>query len=169
MLLNLVLGGKFTSRINLNRRERHGYTYGANSFLVARRGPGLSYVRTAVSSEKRRGGGGGDPFRDRAAGERADREKELREAQDYLIGVFPSTVQTSHDVMQRLEALFLHDLPDHHFEYFPERLGDFTAAELLAVAQRQLRPDKLVVSVVGAAAEVLPQLEKLGKVTVHAA
>lgn len=169
MLLNLVLGGKFTSRINLNLRERHGYTYGANSFLVARRGPGPFYVRTAVSSENAGAAVAEILFEIGRLVNEPIGEKELREAQDYLIGVFPSTVQTSHDVMARLEALFLHDLPDHHFEYFPERLGDFTAAELLAVAQRQFRPDRQVVSVVGAAEMVLPQLEKLGKVNVHAA
>lgn len=169
MLLNLVLGGKFTSRINLNLRERHGFTYGANSFMIQRRGPGPFLVRTAVSSENAGAAVSEILFEVGRIASEPIEEKELREAQDYLIGVFPSTVQTSHDVMQRLEALFLHELPDHHFQNFPERLGDFTAADLLAVAQRHLRPDRMVVSVVGAAEVVLPQLEKLGKVTVHSA
>lgn len=169
MLLNLVLGGKFTSRINLNLRERHGYTYGANSFMVQRRGPGPFVVRTAVSSENAGAAVKEILFEVGRICSEPIGEKELREAQDYLIGVFPSTVQTSHDVMQRLEALFLHELPDHHFQVFPERLGDFTPAELLAAGQRHLRPDRLVVSVAGAADIVLPQLEKLGPVTVHAA
>lgn len=169
MLLNVVLGGKFTSRINLNLRERHGYTYGANSFMVQRRGPGPFHVRTAVSSEN-----AGAAVREilfevgRIASEAID-EKELRDAQDYLIGVFPSTVQTSHDVLARLEGIFLYELPDHHYQIYPERLGQFTAEELLAVARRHIRPEKMVVSVVGAAEVVLPQLEKLGPVTVHSA
>jgi zinc protease len=169
LLLNLVLGGKFTSRINLNLRERHGYTYGANSMLVQRRGPAPFLVRTAVSSEN-----AGAAVREilfeigRISSEKIE-EKELRDAQDYLIGVFPSTVQTSHDILGRLEMIFLYELPDHHYQIYPERLGEYTAEELLAVARRHFRPDKLVVSVVGAAEVLLPQLEKLGPVTVHSA
>lgn len=169
MLLNLVLGGKFTSRINLNLRERHGFTYGANSFMVQRRGPGPFLVRTAVSSENAGAAVEQILFEIGRICSEPIEEKELREAQDYLIGVFPSTVQTSHDVLQRLEALFLHELPDHHFQYFPEMMGDLTAAELLAAAQRRLHPGRMVVAVVGAADVVLPQLEKLGPVTVHSA
>lgn len=169
MLLNLILGGKFTSRINLNLRERHGFTYGANSFLVARRGPGPFYVRTAVSSENAGAAVAEILFEIGRLCREPIGEKELRESQDYLIGVFPSTVQTSHDVMERMEALFLHGLPDDHFESYPERLGDYGSAELLEVAQRYFRPDQLVVSVVGAAEVVLPQLEKLGPVKVHPA
>ena len=169
MLLNLVLGGKFTSRINLNLRERHGFTYGANTFMVQRRGPGPFYCRTAVSSENA-GAAVAEILSElgRICSEEIT-ATELREAQDYLIGVFPSTVQTSHDVMERLEALFLHGLPDSHFERYPERLSDYTAADLLAAAQRHLHPDRLVVAVVGSAEVVLPQLEKIGNVTVHAA
>ncbi len=48
IVLNTLLGGKFTSRINLNLRERHGYTYGASSRFVGPAGAGAF-----------RGGGGG--------------------------------------------------------------------------------------------------------------
>ena len=49
--MNAVLGGLFGSRINLNLREAHGYTYGASSFYDWRRGPGPFVVSTAVQSE----------------------------------------------------------------------------------------------------------------------
>lgn len=169
MVLNLVLGGKFTSRINLNLRERNGFTYGANSVVVQRRGPGPFYVRTAVSSENAGAALSEILFEiDRIRREPIG-EAELRFGQDYLIGVFPSTVQTSHDVLQRLEALFLHGLPDDHFTRYPELLGDYGPDELLRVAQKYLEPTRMVAAVVGSADELLPQLEKIGKVTVHAA
>lgn len=169
MLLNLVLGGKFTSRINLNLRERHGYTYGANSVMVQRRGPGPFYVRTAVSSENVGAAVSEILFEIRRLCSEKIEEQELRSSQDYLIGVFPSLVQTTHDVLQRLEALFIHGLPDDHFERYPELLGDFSASYLLEVAQRHLRPEQLVISVVGSAEELRPQLEKIAPVVVHAA
>lgn len=169
MVLNLILGGKFTSRINLNLRERHGFTYGANSVVVQRRGPGPFYVRTAVSSENAGAALSEILFEiDRIRREPIP-EAELRFGQDYLIGVFPSTVQTSHDVLQRMEALFLHALPDDHFTRYPELLGDYGPDELLRVADQYLDPTRMVAAVVGSADELLPQLEKVGKVTVHAA
>lgn len=169
IVANLVLGGKFTSRINLNLRERHGFTYGANSVVVQRRGPGPFYVRTAVSSENAGAALSEILFEiDRIRREPIP-ETELRFGQDYLIGVFPSTVQTSHDVLQRLEALFLHAFPDDHFTRFPELLGDYGPDELLRVADKYLDPATMVAAVVGSADELLPQLEKVGKVTVHAA
>lgn len=169
MVLNLILGGKFTSRINLNLRERHGFTYGANSVVVQRRGPGPFYVRTAVSSENAGAALSEILFEiDRIRREPIP-EAELRFGQDYLIGVFPSTVQTSHDVLQRMEALFLHALPDDHFTRYPELLGDYGPDDLLRVADQYLDPTRMVAAVVGSADELLPQLEKVGKVTVHAA
>src|SRR2546423_3420539 len=51
LVMNAVLGGLFGSRINLNLREVHGYTYGASSFYDWRRGPGPFVVSTAVQSE----------------------------------------------------------------------------------------------------------------------
>src|SRR5204862_2258933 len=50
-LMNQVLGGLFTSRINLNLRERHGYTYGARSAIGERRGPGPFYVAASVRTD----------------------------------------------------------------------------------------------------------------------
>ena len=50
-VLNMILGGKFTSRINLNLRERHGYTYGATSRFVGRLGPGPFLIEAAVATE----------------------------------------------------------------------------------------------------------------------
>ena len=51
LVMNAVLGGLFGSRINLNLREVHGYTYGASSYYDWRRGPGPFVVSTAVQSE----------------------------------------------------------------------------------------------------------------------
>ena len=51
LVMNAVLGGLFGSRINLNLREVHGYTYGASSYYDWRRGAGPFVVSTAVQSE----------------------------------------------------------------------------------------------------------------------
>ena len=49
--MNAVLGGLFSSRINLNLREANGYTYGASSYYDWRRHAGPFVISTAVQSE----------------------------------------------------------------------------------------------------------------------
>ena len=50
-VMNTGLGGLFSSRINLNLRERHGYTYGSRSVFAYRRGPGPFFVGTSVRAD----------------------------------------------------------------------------------------------------------------------
>src|SRR5205814_1905112 len=89
VVMNAVLGGLFSSRINLNLRERHGYTYGAFSHLEWRRQAGPFVVSTAVQSEVTA------PAAREAVGEiekiRQERisTDELSLATSYLDGVFP--------------------------------------------------------------------------------
>ena len=94
--MNAVLGGLFSSRINLNLREVHGYTYGAFSGFDWRRGSGS--VRRVDGGEERRHGRGG--ARDSAARSIASAptpisEDELSLATSYLDGVFPIRYETT--------------------------------------------------------------------------
>lgn len=158
-LLNSIFGGKFTSRINLNLRERHGFTYGAHSRWSARRGPGPFVVATAVASEN-----AGAAVREilheieRLRDAPVD-EEELRDARNYLLGVFPYTVQTLEGLASRLEELALFSLPDDYFRRYPEILAGIDRDRLLAVARAHLRPAELAVVAVGPADVLGPQLE----------
>lgn len=166
-VVTTLLGGKFTSRINLNLRERHGYTYGASCALGGRLGPAPLTVSAAVGNpvagaairevlgELRR-------IRDEPVG-----EAELDETRDYLIGVFPYTLQTVSGLAGRLETLAVYGLPDDYYAGYAERLRAIGPAQVAEAARRHLRPDDLAVVVVGPAAELAPQLEGLGELTLH--
>ena len=167
--VNGILGGKFTSRINLNLRERHGYTYGASSRFAGRQGPGPFVVRTAV----------GTPVAGAAAREvvgelerireaEVDRE-ELDDAKSYLIGTFPYTLQTVSGVADRLETIAIHDLRADYYEVFPRAVAEIDRAAVLAAARRHLRPAELAIVAVGPADELEPQLRGLGEVRVETA
>jgi len=157
-VLNAILGGKFTSRINLNLRERHGYTYGAHSSFAARRGPGPFLVRTAVATEV-----AGAAVREvlgelRRITEEAVTTQELDDAKSFLIGTFPYTLQTVSGLLDRLETLALHDLPADYYDRLPEALQAVTAEDVLHAARTHLRPRDLVVVAVGPEAELRRQL-----------
>lgn len=166
-VLNMVLGGKFTSRINLNLRERHSYTYGANSRFSGRLGPGPFVVDTAVATEST-----GAATREVLGELRRIREElvephELEETLSYMIGVYPYTVQTAGEVAKRLEILSVYGLPDDYYDTYVERLAAVTREDLLNGAREHLHPDRIAVVAVGPADLLVPQLEGIGEVTVH--
>ena len=164
--LNALLGGKFTSRINLNLRERHAYTYGASSRFSARMGPGPFTVNAAVATESTGAAAREVLFELRRIREALVEPEELEETRSYLIGVFPYTVQTIGDLAKRLETLAVFDLPDDYYTRHLERTASITREEILDVARRHLAPEQVAVVAVGPAEELEPQLAELGPVTV---
>jgi zinc protease len=161
-VLNAILGGKFTSRINLNLRERHGYTYGAQTSFTGRRGPGPFLVHTAVAT----------PVAAAAAREvLGELERivaepvevaELEDAQSYIVGTFPYTLQTVSGVVDRLENLALYGLPDDYYDTLPRLVQAMTVEDVQRAAREHLHPHDLVVVAVGPAAELEPAFAELG-------
>jgi zinc protease len=171
VVMNAVLGGLFSSRINLNLRERHAYTYGAHSSFDWRRGPGPFVVGTAVKTEVTDAAireilGEIDRMRETVI--RAD---ELDLATSYLAGVFPIRYETTHAVAAALALSTVYGLPDDHFDTYRQRIGAVTQDEVLRVARAHLRPDALQILAVGNADAIADPLRKLsrGPVTITTA
>ncbi len=164
LVLNTLLGGKFTSRINLNLRERHGYTYGATSRLGGRLGPGPFSVAAAVATESTGAAVREVLFElDRIRTEQVS-EDEMEETRRYIAGVFPYSSQTLGDVAKRLEVLAIYGLPDDYYDQYLTRLATVDRAELLTLAYRHIRPEQLAIIAVGPADQLEPQLAALGPV-----
>jgi len=169
LVMNAVLGGLFGSRINLNLREAHGYTYGASSFYDWRRGPGPFVVSTAVQSEVT------TPAlreilleieRIRAA---KIAEDELSLARDYLDGVFPIRYETTSAIASALATLVIYALPPDYYDTYRTNIRGVTVDEVLRAARAHLHPDDLQTVVVGDAqviGESLAQLD-LGDIQIH--
>jgi zinc protease len=149
MVMNAVLGGLFSSRINLNLREAHGYTYGAFSGFEWRRGTGPFVVSTAVKSDVTAAAvqeilGEIDRMRREEIG-----EEELTLATSYLDGVFPIRYETTSAIAAALANLVIHELPDDYYDRYRERVRAVTTQGVLRAAQAHLHPDQLRVVVVG--------------------
>jgi zinc protease len=161
-VMNALLGGVFNSRINLNLRERHGYTYGARSSFAFRRQAGPFVVSAPVRNEVTRESVSevlGELRRIRTG----DVEKhELEDTKSYLIGVFPATVQTASDVAGRLVDMELYGLPEDYFDRYRERIAAITPDDITRVANKYIDPEKLLIVVVGSAKQVREPLGSLG-------
>jgi zinc protease len=161
-VMNAVLGGLFSSRINLNLREAHGYTYGASSGYDWRRAAGPFVVSTAVRSD----------VTDAAAREvlhEIDRmraepiaEEELSLATSYLDGVFPIRYETTAAIATALANLVLYRLPDDYYDSYRGNIRGVTRDDVLAAARAHLHPDRLQIVAVGDADAIREPLATLG-------
>jgi zinc protease len=161
-VMNALLGGVFNSRINLNLREKHGYTYGARSAFGFRRQPGPFVVSAPVRNEVTRESVN-EVLNELRRIRTGDVEaRELDDTKSYLMGVFPATVQSASDVASRLVDMELYDLPDDYFDHYRENIGAIGKAEVERVAQKYIDPDRALIVIVGNASQVREPLAGLG-------
>jgi len=162
LVMNTILGGAFTSRLNMSLRERHGFTYGAHSSFAFRRRPGPFVVQAAVATEVT-ARAVEEALKEMAA-LRADgaTEQEVAAARDYLRGILPLQLQTTDQLASRLADLVIFDLPDDYFQHYREEIARVEPADVHRVARDHLRLDRLAIVVVGDADRVAPALESLG-------
>ncbi len=148
-VMNAVLGGLFSSRINLNLRERHGYTYGAFSGFDWRRSAGPWAVSTAVKTETC-----GASVREVLAEIERIRSVEIDQgeldlASNYLVGVFPLRFETTSAVASALASQAELELPDDYFDTYRDRIAAVTASDVRRVAADHLHPDQLQIIAAG--------------------
>jgi zinc protease len=160
-VMNAVLGGLFSSRINLNLREAHGYTYGASSAFDWRREAGPFVIGTAVASDVT-AAAIQETLKeiDRMRSEPVS-ESELSLATSYLEGVFPIRYETTAAIAAALATLTIYGLPSDWYDGYRARIGAVTADDVLAAARAHVRPDSLQIVIVGDAGAVREPLEAL--------
>ena len=161
-VLNSVLGGKFTSRLMLSLRERLGLTYSVRSSFARRLDRGPFTIAAAVETA-----GAGEAVRESLIELERMRDEEisdseLADAQNFILGVFPYTVQTIAGVAHRLREIAVHGLGDDHWDRYPEMIRDVTVGDVRRVAGEHLRPSEIVVVAVGPAEQLTTQLEPFG-------
>ncbi len=165
MVMNAVLGGLFSSRINLNLRERNGYTYGAFSSFDWRRAAGPFVVSTAVGSDVTAAAAREVLVEIDRIREEAVSDDELALATSYLAGVFPIRYETTGAIARALASMRIYGLPEDYFDTYRERVLELTPADVLRAAQAHLHPDALQLLVVGNPDIVRGPLEEMGFAT----
>jgi predicted Zn-dependent peptidase len=147
-VLNTVLGGSFTSRLNQNLREEHGYAYGARSQFEMRRAPGPFSASAGVQTDKT-AESLTEFFNELEAIGMPIEAEELAKAKNYLALGFPGDFETLEELAARLEELVIYDLPAGYYADYTAKLAAVTAADVRRAAAAHITPDKLAVVVVG--------------------
>ncbi len=161
-VMNTILGGSFSSRLNQNLRESRGYTYGAQSFYQYHPIPGpflaFASVRTEVTDssliqfflELNR-------IRDTAV-----TAVELERARNYIALGYPGQFETTGQMAQKLEEMLTFGLPATTFRDYVRGVSQVTAADVQRVARQYLDPARVDVVVVGDVSKVRAGIEALG-------
>jgi zinc protease len=160
-VMNTMLGGLFSSRINMNLREEHGYTYGAFSFYWFNRGVGPfiagAQVRqdvTAPATEqlfKELDGIHSKPLTDR----------ELQIAKDSIIRSLPGSFESARSVNGQLQEIWVYGLPLDYFAKFPAEVEAVTSADAQRAAEKYVHPENVLVIAVGDKGKIEPGLKDL--------
>jgi zinc protease len=161
-VVNTVLGGAFTSRLNLNLRERNGFTYGVRSRFSLRSRPGAFHVQTAVGTEVTAPAVREIVVELEGLVRDGPSTEEVEAARDYIAGTFPLQIETAGQVASRITELVVYDLAEDYHDTYRDRIRAVDAPEAHRAAARHVRPAEAQVVVVGDASSVAPSLEALG-------
>ena len=162
IVMNTLLGGQFTSRVNMNLREEKGYTYGARTSFDFRRGAGPfaanAGVQTAVTKESVA------EFMKELRGVRGERPvtpAELEFSKQAIIRGFPRGFETPDQIAGRLAAVVIYNLPDSYFNDYIANVRAVTLEDVTRVANKYLDPSKMAILVVGDRKVIEPTLRSL--------
>ncbi len=158
---NLVFGGVFTSRLNLNLRERNGYTYGIRSGFSFRTRPGPFEISTSVGNEQT-----APAVREILAelsqfSQDGPTDEEVAAARDFAAGIFGLQLETSSQIASRVTQLVVFGLPEDYFHTYRDHVRGVTTEEAAAAARRHMRPGQAQIVVVGDADQVAGPIEAL--------
>jgi zinc protease len=162
LVMNMILGGQFVSRINMNLREEKGFTYGARTSFEFRKGPGPFVFQASVQSDVT-----ADAVKealseiDGIRGKRLVTAAELELGRAALTRGYPRNFETSEQLGRAAVQLALYDLPDNYFTTFVPKVLSVSEADVTRVAQNHIDPTRLLTVIVGDRERVSPTLAEL--------
>ncbi len=161
VVMNAILGGMFSSRINLNLREAHAYTYGASSSFQMRHGPGQFSAGGNIVADKT-APAVVELFKElRSMRENPVSDEELANAKQNIEAAMPGRFETVTEVTGALADLVVYDLPLDEYATRPARIEKVSAEDVAKAAKAHLHPDRIKVVIVGDRASIGPSLETL--------
>ncbi len=162
-LLNYILGGQFSARLNMNLRQDKGYSYGYMSSIDWLTGPSALTAGGSVQTEVTK----------ESVAETIKEFEEIRSARpvtqeefdDAINGILrglPNQFETHGQVLNQLVRLVAFDLPDDYFSTYSEEVGKLTLADIHRVAEEHIKAGALKIVVAGDAERVEAEMQELG-------
>jgi zinc protease len=161
-VMNYVLGGSFASRINMNLREVHGYTYGAQSAYQSFREGGEflagGLVRTDITGPAAKE----LMYEIKRFPTTPPTDAELTAAKDARVQSLPGLFETDGAIAGSMGSIFLYNRPLDYYAALPAKYRAVTAADVARVATEDIHPDHLVIVAAGDRAKIEQGLKDAG-------
>jgi zinc protease len=161
-VMNYTLGGAFASRINMNLREQHGYTYGASSgFRMYRSGGPFvagGLVRTDVTGPSAQQ----LMIEIKNFPEHPSTDAELTQAKDASVQSLPGQFETTEAIAGSMGNIFVYNRPLDYYATLPAKYRAVTAADVARVAKEDIHPGELIIVAAGDRKKIEPQLKEAG-------
>jgi hypothetical protein len=167
LALSNVLGGAFKARINMNLRERHGWTYGAFTSFTPRAEVGTFAITSSVRTNATESAVAEAVREYRRMASEPVPAAELQSTVQNIVGSFPNTVQTVQGLTGRMEILLTYRLPLNFWSSYRERVAAVTAAELAQVGRQKLSANALTIVVAGDLSKIEAPIRALNLGTVE--
>jgi zinc protease len=166
LVMNRIVGGGGTARLQRNLREDKGYTYGAGSGFS-----GLKYRGTWAATSSVRTEVTADALREFMNEFKSIRDQkvtdfDLENAKRGLTGSFALSLEQPQLLLSNIVTQKLYDLPADYWDTYPQRVAAVTAEDVQRVARKYVDTDRLQVVAVGDASKVRAALAQYGAVEV---
>jgi zinc protease len=158
-VMNYVLGGSFASRINMNLREVHGYTYGANSYYQNYRAGGPFIAGGLVKTDVTGPAATQLMYEIKRFPTTPPTEAELNEAKIARVQSLPGQFETTGAIAASMGSIFLYDRPLDYYATLPAKYEAVTAADVERVAKEDVHPDQLIIVAAGDRTKIEPQMK----------
>ncbi|MDE1154634.1 MAG: pitrilysin family protein [Acidobacteriaceae bacterium] len=159
-IMNYTLGGAFGSRINMNLREQHGYTYGAQSEYINYARGGMFFAGGLIRTDAT-----GDAAKEllgeiKSFPTHPPTDNELTEAKAAQIQSLPGQFETTEATAGAMRSLFIYNRPLNYYVTLPEKYRAVTADDVARVAKTDLDPNHLVIVAAGDRKKIEDELKK---------
>ncbi|MGB6194140.1 MAG: pitrilysin family protein, partial [Terracidiphilus sp.] len=168
-VMNYTLGGSFGSRINMNLREVHGYTYGARTGFTQYREGGEFYSGALVRTDVTAPAAKEMMAEIRNFPAKPSTADELDAAKEALVRSLPGKFETTTAIAGAINSIYIYNRPLDYYAKLPEKYQAVSEQEIARVAKEHLNPDQLVIVTAGDRSKIEPALKDadLGPVEVR--
>jgi zinc protease len=160
-VLNEIVGGLFSSRINMNLREEHGYTYGAFSRFVYRRQPGPFFIGSGIRTDVTAPAVSEIMKELKKLVEKGITKDELDLGRDSIVRSLPADFETSTQAAGALSNIYVYDLGTQYYAKLPAAMQTVNTESVLGAARKYMAPARMTLIVVGDRKTIEPELRKL--------
>ncbi|MEP7324981.1 MAG: pitrilysin family protein [Gemmatimonadota bacterium] len=166
--MNTLLGGNFTSRVNMNLREDKHWSYGSFTVLWDAKGQRPFFAYAPVQTDKTKESMA-ELVRELSdiGGSRPADADELSRAQASMTLSLPGQWETMNAVMGSINEIVTYGLPDNYYETYASRVDALTPAQMTPAAKEVIAPDRLIWVVVGDRAKIEAGIRELNLGEIH--